>query len=99
MAEKKVYIGSIGPLLFDDDADINDSDFSGEKVEGIKTNSTISPNESSDVSQLQSDMTAAEDDIDDLETWQATGVSGSFTTADSPAKTVTVTDGLITSIV
>lgn len=27
------------------------------------------------------------------------GVSGTFTTADSPAKTVTVTDGIITSIV
>jgi hypothetical protein len=97
MAQKKVYIGSIGPLLFDDAADINDADFPGEKVEGIKSNSTLSPNESADVSQLQSDMTAAEGDIDDLETWQATGVSGSFTTTDG--KTVTVTDGLITSIV
>ena len=40
---------------------------------------------------------AKQSDIDNLETWQATGVSGTFTTAD--AKTVTVTNSLITSIV
>ena len=44
-----------------------------------------------------SDVSTNASDIDDLETWQATGVSGSFTTTDG--KTVTVTNGLITGIV
>ena len=43
MATKKTYIGSIGPFLFDDAEDINDSDFPGEQVEGLKSNSTLSP--------------------------------------------------------
>ena len=33
------------------------------------------------------------------QTYLGIGVSGTFTTADIPAKTVTVTDGIITSIV
>lgn len=38
-------------------------------------------------------------DIDDLETWEATGVSGTFQSGDATPKTITVTNGLITSIV
>lgn len=45
---------------------------------------------------VEADIVVAESDIDDLETWQATGVSGSYETADG--KSVTVTNGIITSI-
>ena len=43
MAEKKLYIGDIGPLLFDDDDDIDDpdGDFSGEKQLGVRTGAPI----------------------------------------------------------
>lgn len=91
MAIKKLYIGSMGPFEYDDTDLINDpdGDFPGESQRAITTDGDISPG-SADIATLQSD-------VSDLETWQATGVSGSFTTADG--KTVTVTNGLITSIV
>ena len=93
MAIKKVYVGSLGPYLYDDTDPVNDpdGDFAGETQEAIKTDGNIDPGSAS--------ITALQSDVSDLETWQATGVSGTFTTADTPAKTVTVTDGLITSIV
>lgn len=43
MAEKKIYIGSVGPLLYDDTDDINDADgdFSGESYKGLMTDGDI----------------------------------------------------------
>lgn len=43
MAKKKVYIGSVGPFLFDDTDDVNDvdSDFSGQKQRSLTTDSQI----------------------------------------------------------
>lgn len=73
MANRKVYLGSVGPFMFDDTDNINDSDFPGEQVEGLKTDATVSP------------------------FYAPSGASGSFTTVD--AKTVTVVNGEITSIV
>lgn len=39
MAEKKIYIGSVGPLLYDDTDNIDDpdGDFSGQTQEGLVT--------------------------------------------------------------
>ena len=43
MAVKKVYVGSVGPFLFDDSDSIDDSDgdFSGETQKGITSNGPI----------------------------------------------------------
>ena len=43
MTERKVYLGSIGPFLFDDDDDLEDADgdFSGEKMSAIVTDAPI----------------------------------------------------------
>lgn len=41
MAQKKVYIGSAGPVIYDDTNDLNDSDFVGVKRAAIVTNGII----------------------------------------------------------
>ncbi len=52
MAEKKVYLGSIGPFIFDDEdlVDDPDGDFSGETVGGLLTDGTIGELDESSVS-------------------------------------------------
>jgi len=39
MAEKKIYIGSVGPFLYDDEDDINDADgdFAGETMQSLRS--------------------------------------------------------------
>lgn len=48
MAIRKVYIGSIGPFLYDDAEPINDpdGDFLGENYHGLITDGAISPSAS-----------------------------------------------------
>ena len=91
MAKKKVYIGSVGPFVYDDANLINDpdGDFPGEFQRAITSDGSIKPG-SADIEDLDTRVIAIENAL-------AAGASGSFTTVDG--KTVTVTAGIITSIV
>lgn len=55
MALKKVYIGSVGPFVYDDEKDINDpdGDFSGETQQAIRTDGAGIFDEEGGVNSLQ----------------------------------------------
>ena len=89
MADKKIYLGSVGPFLYDDTdlIDDPDGDFAGEQQSGLRTSGPIRtdnpPVESTDVLR-KGDLAALG------------GATGSF---EAGGYTITVTDGLITGIV
>lgn len=43
MTQRKLYIGSVGPFLYDDEDPINDEDgeFAGESFTGMRTNGSV----------------------------------------------------------